>query len=203
MPLNRGSPPLAREQRLRGRRRFLAMGITPARAGTTEPDKQRLHEQEDHPRSRGNNHICSNPSNAQPGSPPLAREQLKCRGNSPLRIRSTPARAGPAFGVGMWALPSGDHPRSRGNNQIHCYLDLSLPGSPPLAREQPACLCVLRNHTGITPARAGTTRSGFGNRRKSQDHPRSRGNNPPVTALRNFSRGSPPLAREQHFKSAC
>ena len=71
----RGSPPLAREQQDELDEEIKAIGITPARAGTTVPVGFTTWPMQDHPRSRGNNrHVFILPR-SQSGSPPLAREQ--------------------------------------------------------------------------------------------------------------------------------
>ena len=49
----------------------------------------------------------------------------------------------------------------------------------------------------ITPARAGTTSLVVTFACMNRDHPRSRGNNFPISCLICLCRGSPPLAREQ------
>ena len=70
-----GSPPLAREQRVRIVKRIKSFGITPACAGTTNRPWRCWYRSWDHPRLRGNNTQTCRPPPATRGSPPLAREQ--------------------------------------------------------------------------------------------------------------------------------
>ncbi|CAG7844725.1 hypothetical protein USB125703_00972 [Pseudoclavibacter triregionum] len=68
-------------------------------------------------------------------------------------------------------------------------------GSPPLARGAPQRGRGRQRGHGITPARAGSTRSPTRSTRSRRDHPRSRGEHEHV-AIRDHRRpGSPPLAR--------
>ena len=153
------------------------MGITPARAGTTFLFPPCCTVAWDHPRSRGNNSAALRLTEANRGSPPLAREQLTCI----IRLRNnggiTPARAGTtAFWFFCWRGFQ-DHPRSRGNNQRPILKLGRIRGSPPLAREQPQLIIVTIAIPRITPARAGTTSMQIPHDHAGQDHPRSRGNN--------------------------
>ena len=152
-----GSPPLAREQRLKTSSGRSAARITPARAGTTSFVVVIIPIKEDHPRSRGNNPglFIINPITN--GSPPLAREQpvRRCGISRPGRI--TPARAGTTQHGSLRQLFHQDHPRSRGNNYIVVQCIIMIAGSPPLAREQLLIDIVDPRRSGITPARAGTT----------------------------------------------
>ena len=75
----RGSPPLAREQHAERVHQFSDGRITPARAGTTGYEITVSASPEDHPRSRGNNNCHLSFLTCHPGSPPLAREQLRLR----------------------------------------------------------------------------------------------------------------------------
>ena len=114
--VDRGSPPLAREQRPGNDGVPDRIGITPARAGTTETILQFNPLFQDHPRSRGNNCAISDCILSGVGSPPLAREQPMCALGCLLSIRITPARAGTTRSMTTTAERSRDHPRSRGNN---------------------------------------------------------------------------------------
>ncbi len=152
----------------------------------------------DHPRLRGNNCIHETLESVNRGSPPLAREQRSCLTFSHVPERITPACAGTTRFARMIVGPLQDHPRLRGNNAFYKVSRPFLVGSPPLAREQRSpcsCLCCL---AGITPACAGTTDMVDLGLYHAQDHPRLRGNNSSPSANMTRSRGSPPLAREQH-----
>ena len=132
-----GSPPLAREQPPMVFLPLMISGITPARAGTTlQWDIPQL-VIGDHPRSRGNNHSISYAVRTTSGSPPLAREQLHDRQVRHARDGITPARAGTTTRIRALEKQIWDHPRSRGNNLPPVFTAVTVPGSPPLAREQP------------------------------------------------------------------
>ena len=109
----------------------------------------------------------------------------------------TPARAGTTGIKKAVNVTLGDHPRSRGNNFGDKSVTFSTSGSPPLAREQPDDDIGHGLEYGITPARAGTTKSGVQPSAGFQDHPRSRGNNFQINIAVRIVSGSPPLAREQ------
>ena len=71
-----------------------------------------------------------------------------------------------------------DHPRSRGKDFALFIVFITLPGSPPLAREGP--------HDVSDAVILGG------------DHPRSRGKDIEPFSRTSFDMGSPPLAREGH-----
>ena len=111
-----GSPPLARERPGSDPRPAACPGITPARAGKTNPFALLWCKSWDHPRSRGKDI----PDAASPvwyqGSPPLARERLirsLCFG---VKAGITPARAGKTSPMPHRQFGIRDHPRSRGKD---------------------------------------------------------------------------------------
>ena len=72
----------------------MSVGITPARAGKTEPRSKIDRDIQDHPRSCGKDIDIIDDKDDKLGSPPLVRERLK---NTEIPIPSrgiTPARAG-------------------------------------------------------------------------------------------------------------
>ena len=95
----------------------------------------------------------------------------------------------------MWI--SQDHPRSRGNDKLGSSLTSSNIGSLPLARERLTFISLSFILFRITPARAGTTTISLYHVPYSQDHPRSRGNDPLTRTITTSPLGSPPLARER------
>ena len=109
--------------------------------------------------------------------PPLAREQLIVFNSIAFTSGITPARAGTTHRPLFCRSAHEDHPRSRGNNTMSSYHNHSIPGSPPLAREQHDDAITGLSIGGITPARAGTTKKNIWVREMPEDHPRSRGNN--------------------------
>ena len=89
-----GSPPLAREQRLRGLVQLPERGITPACAGTTSSCPVSDTDWRDHPRLRGNHRQSRTGGGAERGSPPLAREQPEICSELRAFPGITPACAG-------------------------------------------------------------------------------------------------------------
>ena len=109
------------------------------------------------------------------GSSPLARGLP-----GPLRLRRKtsriiPARAG--FTRRRWrpAVPSRDHPRSRGVYSMSDVHRAAILGSSPLARGLPSGLVAGSLPARIIPARAGFTGRREDPARRRRDHPRSRG----------------------------
>ena len=76
---------------------------------------------------------------------------------------------------------------------------MPIEGSPPLARERPDPAADRIPEPGITPARAGKTCAQFFPDSFFQDHPRSRGKDPPSRIGQTSEPGSPPLARERLY----
>ena len=118
----------------------------------------------------------------------------------------TPAHAGTTHQPDLLDGPRWDHPRSRGDNRVNRICLAFLPGSPPLTRGQRAFRFRRRTANGITPAHAGTTRTGLRGGLQIEDHPRSRGDNvwgrsrgdnKSFFALFYRITGSPPLTRGQ------
>ena len=92
-----GSPPLAREQLAQIGVFTGFLGITPARAGTTDVVIDPCFGSGDHPRSRGNNCVWAFLLAGVPGSPPLAREQHPFGHHGFFGQGITPARAGTTY----------------------------------------------------------------------------------------------------------
>ena len=130
-----GSPPLTREPLKRKAKRTPAVGITPARAGTTDQAAEESCEARDHPRSRGNHFLAQSPLCNLVGSPPLAREPLVLTCHTGEEIGITPARAGTTLLKDAELCSRRDHPRSRGNHAPIILTFAPNMGSPPLARE--------------------------------------------------------------------
>ena len=110
----RGSSPLARGLRIKGRLQIASIGIIPARAGFTAAPVSARRAARDHPRSRGVYGSRPPARRAASGSSPLARGlRLASTRTGPTR-RIIPARAGFTTAPRASRLSSGDHPRSRG-----------------------------------------------------------------------------------------
>ena len=195
-PLSRGSSPLARG--LHGRVGVKAEDrrIIPARAGFTPTVTASVEMRSDHPRSRGvyvsedaDLRLRQRIIPARAGFTRVAalhRHQLPDHPRSRgvyaldaavghLDLWIIPARAGFTLRRGRLTRPRPDHPRSRGVYAIGAEEMVNVPGSSPLARGLQNITAQLASNNGIIPARAGFTRRGAGRRRRSADHPRSRG----------------------------
>ena len=135
------------------------------------------------------------------GSSPLSRgipARHPCRGDG---LRIIPALAGNtrSHRVG-WPIPT-DHPRSRG--EYPC-LDLGVnlsSGSSPLSRGIRWLRSRGRFFVGIIPALAGNTSRSAVMVSRRRDHPRSRGEYPPITHPVRSRQGSSPLSRGIHYCS--
>ena len=111
-----GSPPLARGAPRMPLFMPEALGITPARAGSTTSSPRTTRATADHPRSRGEHGACCCGCCVVSGSPPLARG---ARNRSPQQsqpVRITPARAGSTRNGCAARIRHRDHPRSRGEH---------------------------------------------------------------------------------------
>ena len=138
-------------------RKIRAGGITPAGAGKTLGNSPRCRLHEDHPRRCGENFRNLLCNTRDLGSPPQVRGK-----------RTQPAISETA---------SLDHPRGCGENYEQLVGGGETLGSPPRMRGK-RCLhwlvfCGIR----ITPADAGKTRQGSGEKAPGQDHPRGCGEN--------------------------
>ncbi len=86
-------------------------------------------------------------------------------------------------------------PRSRGEHIRRIGYVAGVPDSPPLARGARVVDQLSRVGVGLTPARAGSTRSSTRGLPSARTHPRSRGEHPDSHASYAASVDSPPLAR--------
>ena len=176
------SPPLARGARVSPARGRRAGGLTPARAGSTQPQPEQHRLAWD--------------------SPPLARGARRRCGWRPGSSGLTPARAGSTVTSVLISAVPRTHPRSRGEHVAPNLPVLSAGDSPPLARGAPGHPYPVEQGVGLTPARAGSTRTPPPSCRRSRIHPRSRGEHTGMVARRYGPPDSPPLARGAHRAAA-
>ena len=111
----------------------------------------------------------------------------------------TPARAGKTHNLSRLCPGTQDHPRSCGKDHTLPLLRYSFLGSPPLVRERPFFSLPGFAEFGITPARAGKTRSKYAFHAGFWDHPRSCGKDVPCIGWDRLYIGSPPLVRERQI----
>ena len=109
-----GSPPLARERRLRFFNQKIWAGITPACAGKTPNLIEVFSANEDHPRLRGKDFEKVSDIEKDIGSPPLTRERRLANIYAGLAFRITPACAGKTEFRRVDKGKLWDHPRLRG-----------------------------------------------------------------------------------------
>ena len=190
-----GSSPLARGLHHRGQRLVVRAGIIPARAGFTFPDDLRARRRPDHPRSRGVYAVGHVEPDLDLGSSPLARGLHLLVFVSKADHRIIPARAGFTRERGPDAQRPRDHPRSRGVYGHGHHARVGLRGSSPLARGLRDAIEAASASLRIIPARAGFTFRRRLRRRRSRDHPRSRGVYPTCGWRAQAALGSSPLAR--------
>ena len=154
-----GSPPRVRGKPQDRYAVSHAEGITPARAGKTGRHRPALRTAPDHPRACGENYHGAAALRPFKGSPPRVRGKPPLVERGAAQVRITPARAGKTSLRRPTVCCRRDHPRACGENDAGVAARARELGSPPRVRgklDQPDFRPVL---PGITPARAGKTRS--------------------------------------------
>ena len=197
-PLTRGKPDEAGDG-------GVVTGIIPAHAGKTSHGERAYKRPWDHPRSRGENTVGVGHSATSFGSSPLTRGKRESNLDDLRASGIIPAHAGKTTGKNGHSHKFRDHPRSRGENNVHAEASIRFEGSSPLTRGKPGLRCHEDFVPGIIPAHAGKTyRSGIA-QRCSWDHPRSRGENPQLGFGTNVTEGSSPLTRgkREHGPAGC
>ena len=170
-----GSSPLTRGKRFGVGAGLRIVRLIPAHAGKTRRDAGRAVSNWAHPRSRGENELCSASHLAAWGSSPLTRGKPR-RGNRPrARRRLIPAHAGKTPRGAVPDRLCKAHPRSRGENVL----------------VNEACQLTTR----LIPAHAGKTPGPVWKRWVPSAHPRSRGENMVRLGSYADSLGSSPLTR--------
>ena len=193
-----GSSPLARGPRLEVCHSLEAVGLIPARAGTTPPAPTLARTDGAHPRSRGD-HLGPSASTPRPrGSSPLARGPPVVSRWSLRCVGLIPARAGTTIFSVFLLVMVGAHPRSRGDHSKALATSSRSPGSSPLARGPRIFHGGYVVRAGLIPARAGTTLAYPRAHPNGRAHPRSRGDHTNQPPPRRLPRGSSPLARGPH-----
>ena len=148
-----------------------------------------------HPRSRGENFICSAGLPRMNGSSPLTRGK-QGRNRTCLKLtRLIPAHAGKTRTGAPARCEWSAHPRSRGENFLTALDAPELAGSSPLTRGKLG----LANQGGLAlrliPAHAGKTYFNSAHPAHPWAHPRSRGENLLLGTPTPVALGSSPLTR--------
>ena len=151
----------------------------------------------DHPRLRGEKHLIDPLLQLVAGSPPLTRGKVPHKQQADHAGGITPAYAGKSCPRRREECNPRDHPRLRGEKRSIISGVITSAGSPPLTRGKAAApkggFCRVR----ITPAYAGKRQFSASFTRKSQDHPRLRGEKYSCSHASIRCAGSPPLTRGQ------
>ena len=171
----RGSSPLTRGKLRHAVYQLPRVGLIPAHAGKTRGRAGRVRARRAHPRSRGENGLLALIPTVAGGSSPLTRGKLA------LSATHCPASLA--------------HPRSRGENSHLLLLLRFRLGSSPLTRGKPCPSAQSHALRGLIPAHAGKTTPGLSSPSAATAHPRSRGENPPLSTSSPRSLGSSPLTR--------
>ena len=152
-----GTPPQVRGKLWATAPVAACMRITPAGAGKTSATSFAIRGTWDHPRRCGENVL----SLQFPKPPPWI----------------TPADAGKTMSSSSAAAKRWDHPRGCGENAACIGWYFVVSGSPPRMRGKQVRLDDIFEKIRITPADAGKTRQGSGEKAPGQDHPRGCGEN--------------------------
>ena len=117
-----GSPPRVRGKQHSRLMLIRLLGITPACAGKTTAQACKDTPTRDHPRVCGENQSADCVLLAILGSPPRVRGKLELHAEIVKHFGITPACAGKTTGCPYGSLPSWDHPRVCGENDLTSYV---------------------------------------------------------------------------------
>ena len=148
-----------------------------------------------HPRSRGENLMETDPTQAERGSSPLTRGKPDALTHTSCRERLIPAHAGKTSPPGSLRHDGSAHPRSRGENIHGCVDDDGAGGSSPLTRGKRQTVITQSAAGRLIPAHAGKTHSRQVPDARPAAHPRSRGENQERGLVARLRAGSSPLTR--------
>ena len=129
------------------------------------------------------------------GSSPLTRGKQPVFLEALHQARLIPAHAGKTNKGGCYSFAYAAHPRSRGENDRPSIQRAMREGSSPLTRGKLIDWFKTYLLPGLIPAHAGKTPSRPRCCRGSGAHPRSRGENPSLSAMLSAVFGSSPLTR--------
>jgi len=135
----------------------LHFGITPAHAGNTAINLNKLWKVQDHPRTCGEYSGDQQLNVIDIGSPPHMRGILKHGRHKCLQSRITPAHAGNTALHGLLGKVLQDHPRTCGEYLWTYRKRWEISGSPPHMRGLHHIDNLICRKLRITPAHAGNT----------------------------------------------
>ena len=175
--------------------------LIPAHAGKTRSSTPAPKPKQAHPRSRGENRVGGPYGTVPRGSSPLTRGKLGPGGTEPQRVRLIPAHAGKTGKARRAPRVRAAHPRSRGENKKVPLGASGQAGSSPLTRGKHDLRRHDQDRTGLIPAHAGKTVLRLVPGRRSEAHPRSRGENRRSPSSWTVTRGSSPLTRGKRLRA--
>ena len=197
-----GSSPLTRGKRPCIASSHKIYGLIPAHAGKTPGRPRGPTLGSAHPRSRGENTPWIRLAVRSWGSSPLTRGKHRNRVAQRQPRRLIPAHAGKTATDPYSRETLAAHPRSRGENGYDQLAEAAGNGSSPLTRGKRIRAACPPMATGLIPAHAGKTRPEAYDELIRAAHPRSRGENDPITGDLEFKAGSSPLTRGKRHASA-
>ena len=170
-------------------------GIIPAGAGKREDGAGDEDVCGDHPRGCGEKFFSASVVVVQKGSSPRVRGKGEQHAGQHLRPRIIPAGAGKRPRAPRCHSARRDHPRGCGEKTVKTRRNIAGEGSSPRVRGKALRLGLGGGRSGIIPAGAGKSDSGWSSRWRCGDHPRGCGekHNPPRHHRR--PRGSSPRVR--------
>ena len=133
------------------------LGLTPARAGTTQAMRAAASRSRAHPRTGGDHSELQTDEAGRAGSPPHGRGPQGPGPSEQGGVGLTPARAGTTRLETSWCAPIWAHPRTGGDHTVVNATISRREGSPPHGRGPLGDAGADDPHRGLTPARAGTT----------------------------------------------
>ena len=128
--------------RMRGKRgnlklRLPTKGNIPAHAGKTADFDFDAEDMQEHPRARGENVVVEKQLLPVVGTSPRTRGKLIAESLCAPEIRNIPAHAGKTQAPPRGWLPSGEHPRARGENRVGMLRRRNIYGTSPRTRGKP------------------------------------------------------------------
>ena len=170
-----GSPPHGRGTRVGYRQSAGLPRLTPARAGNTTTPSMTHGIAGAHPRTGGEHRCYCTFSVPITGSPPHGRGTHVAGPKRAGTPGLTPARAGNTAYLRMSDAERRAHPRTGGEHRSPARSMLNPAGSPPHGRGTRRCRRWRGRSRGLTPARAGNTRTPGTRRHERRAHPRTGG----------------------------
>src|SRR5680860_1191821 len=199
--ISRGAPPRVRGRPLTCEPDGLAVGSTPACAGTTCDTCRWLPGRSEHPRTRGDDWRGVGFDCWHHGAPPRVRGRPICRNGLYALLRSTPACAGTTSAVTSFDLTGTEHPRVCGDDGAKDHTKRGLEGAPPRVRGRPPSPFGPSSVKRSTPACAGTTRPRPRCRSSDTEHPRVCGDDAVTSRRILLATGAPPRVRGRRTTS--